>query len=103
MRTCPVCLSEINSDASTCPVCGLLLNNAEKSKTKWYFSNFFVVVAILSFGPLALPLVWFHPHYKRATKIIVSVIVVVLTAWCLMLMKDLYLRLVEQAKMLGIY
>ena len=61
------------------------------------------MIAILSFGPLALPLVWFHPHYKRNTQIVVSVVVLALTVWCIIIMKDLYLQLVQQAKELGIY
>ena len=103
MKACPFCAAKINPEDIICPVCGQPLKNAEKPKTKWYYSNFIVVVAILSFGPLALPLVWFHPHYKRNTKIIVSVVVIALTAWCFILMKDLYFRLIQQAKQLGIY
>lgn len=103
MKKCPFCAEQIEAEAATCPVCGQFLNASEKPKIKWYFSNFIVVVAILSFGPLALPLVWYHPHYKRNTKIIVSVVVLVLTVWCFILMKDLYFQFAEEAKRLGIY
>ena len=103
MKKCPFCAEQITAEAATCPVCGQFLDQSEEPKTKWYFSNFMVVIAILSFGPLALPLVWFHPHYKRNTKLVVSVIVIVLTVLCFVLMKDLYLRFTETAKELGIY
>lgn len=102
MKPCPFCGEQIEADAATCPVCSQSLDSSEKPQTKWYFSNFIVVIAILSFGPLALPLVWFHPHYKRITKIIVSVLVIVATLWCLSVMQDLYLRFTETAKELGI-
>jgi len=103
VKECPFCSTEINSEALTCPVCARPINQPQEPKTKWYYSNFIVVVAILSFGPLALPLVWFHPHYKRNTKIVVSVVVIVLTVWCFILMKDLYFQIIEQARELGIY
>ena len=103
MKKCPFCAEQIKAEAATCPVCGQVLNQSEKPKIKWYFSNFIVVIAILSFGPLALPLVWFHPHYKRNTKLVVSVVVIVLTIWCFFIMQDLYIRFTEEAKRLGIY
>ena len=103
MKRCPFCEEQIKAEAATCPVCGQVLNQSEKPKIKWYFSNFIVVIAILSFGPLALPLVWFHPHYKRNTKLVVSVVVIVLTIWCFFIMQDLYIRFTEEAKRLGIY
>lgn len=103
IKKCPFCASEINAEAATCLVCGRPISQLQEPKTKWYYSNFIVVVAILSFGPLALPLVWFHPHYKRNTKIIISVVVLALTVWCFILMKDLYFRLIQQAKELGLY
>ncbi len=46
---------------------------------KWYFKTSVVVIALLSVGPLALPLVWFHPQYSRFVKILTTVITVVLT------------------------
>ena len=103
MKRCPFCAEQIKAEAAICPVCGQSLDSSEKPKTKWYFSNFIVVIAILSFGPLALPLVWYHPHYKRNTKLIVSVLVIVATVWCIFIMKDLYFRFTEEAQRLGIY
>ena len=46
---------------------------------KWYFKTNWIVVAFLSVGPLALPLVWFHPTYSRNKKIIVTIIIIVLS------------------------
>ena len=102
MKKCPYCSDEIEKDAVKCPSCGQFLNSSEKPKIKWYFTNFIVVIAILSFGPLALPLVWFHPHYKKNTKLIISVLVIVLTVLCIVVMQDLYIRFTEEARRLGI-
>jgi 4-amino-4-deoxy-L-arabinose transferase-like glycosyltransferase len=53
---------------------------AEKSEeTKWYFKFFWVVAALVSVGPLALPLVWFHPRYSRKTKTIVTFATLILS------------------------
>ena len=46
---------------------------------KWYFKTSIVVIALLSVGPLALPLLWWNPRYKRLTKIIWTLLVLVLT------------------------
>lgn len=50
-----------------------------KPPEKWYFRTSTLVVAFLAVGPIALPLLWFNPRFSMATKIIVSVIVIVLT------------------------
>jgi len=54
------------------------LTTGEK-KLPWYFKNSVVVVAFLSVGPLALPLVWFHPKMSRTQKILWTVVTLVLT------------------------
>ena len=52
---------------------------AETKKPAWYFKTSVVVIAILSVGPLALPLVWCHPRYSAAKKIAISAVVLALT------------------------
>jgi len=51
-------------------------------ETKWYFKTSWIVIAFLCVGPLALPLVWFNPRFSRKTKIIVTIITIILS-WCL--------------------
>lgn len=46
---------------------------------KWYFKTSIVVTAFLLIGPLALPLVWWNPHYSRKAKIIVTLVTVAAT------------------------
>jgi hypothetical protein len=42
--------------------------------SKWYFKTYAFVTAFLCVGPLALPLVWINPRYKRSKKILITVI-----------------------------
>jgi len=103
LKTCPSCAGEIEKEALKCLFCGEILNQSDQAQTKWYFSTAIVVIALLSFGPFALPLVWFHPRYKTTTKVVVSFIVIALTVWSYFIMKDYYLQVWDQAKALGLF
>lgn len=50
-----------------------------KFQEKWYFKNSAIIIAFLSIGPFALPLVWFNPRLSNKIKIIVTVIVVIVS------------------------
>ena len=103
MKRCPFCAEEIQDEAVKCRFCGEFLDKSGKSKTKWYFSTFAVVVALLCLGPLALSLVWLHPCYKITTKLIVTVIVIAFTISLCYLTANIYLRLTEQINALGLH
>jgi hypothetical protein len=64
-----------------CPYCGREFQEQITSKEKWYFAPYWFVIGLLCVGPFALPLLWFNPRYKPITKIIVSVVVIVLSVW----------------------
>jgi len=43
---------------------------------KWYHKPIIVVLAIFSLGPLALPVLWGAPSFKKWHKILISAIVI---------------------------
>ncbi len=46
--------------------------------SKWYFRTYVFVVAFLCIGPLALPLVWINPRYKRSKKIFMTAVILLM-------------------------
>ena len=86
-KKCPYCAEQIQSDAVKCRYCGEILEELPKpTKAKWHQSTTAIVIAILSLGPLALPMVWFNNRYSVITKIVITVLVIGLTAGLMHLM-----------------
>lgn len=75
-----------------CPYCGSIVHQHDdlpqdnhKKKSKWYHSTTSVVIALLTLGPFALPMVWYNPRYSRIRKILITSLVTALTILLCML------------------
>ena len=83
MKKCPFCAEDIQDAAIKCKHCGEFLDArppriAEKN-AQWYFRKSFIIIAVCSVGPLALPLIWWNPKITRVWKIGLTIGIIVLS------------------------
>ena len=72
------------------------MSEADKIAIKWYHKPVWVIVAILTAGPFALPLVWFSPALKRWVKILLTIATVLVTVWLIKATVDIYRLIIKE-------
>ena len=73
-----------------------------KEKTKWYFTTTSLVIALLSVGPLALPLLWINPKYSTVKKMLWTLITLVLSYALYVFTMDAFNKIMTQGREMGL-
>jgi predicted nucleic acid-binding Zn ribbon protein len=84
MNKCPFCAEDIQDEAIKCKHCGEFLDGSTsrrvaQEKLPWYFRKAFIIIALCTVGPLALPLIWWRPQTTLAWKIGLTIGILVLS------------------------
>ncbi|MGE5309387.1 MAG: hypothetical protein ACM3OC_09905 [Deltaproteobacteria bacterium] len=73
----------------------------DRPAVQWYFKTSILVFALLSVGPVALPLLWFNPRFTPARKALVTLIVLAASYLLMVFLTEAQRMLQEQLKLLS--
>ncbi len=84
---CPQCCAVLDASDNFCRHCGRPTGESTAGKSTWVESRAIVLVMLfVVLGPLALPLLWRSREFSLPWKIVLTVVMVALTALILYLM-----------------